>query len=208
MSLTRDEIGSLFAEWFAYAKNFGSKDIVMNKRGFDDFATIGYMEGKDSKPALPINRKIGNIVFFDSITPVQFAPFVDLVAFANGEKLERNKALLGQNVHDETISSKIGGRGVRVGGVNQNDHLLTLTMHLIPTDEEYLKEFLGRKTAEGGVEEQIVQYWHKTYGLMTKEMLDEKIENLLKLNVEIVDKAKFKAYAHKNLAEQRVKTNI
>lgn len=184
------------AEWFDYAERFRSRDIVINSKVTEPNFSIGYVENQDSPPALPVNRRMGKIVMFDHLPNANFQEFVSLTETSNNEKLKRSTVLMGQNVYHENITSKLGGRGVRVGGVNNNDYLITLTFALIPTDEEYLQLFEARQTIAGGVEEAIVNYWADRYGLMTEEELDYKINELIAKNDRVVTKAGLRAKMH------------
>ena len=184
------------AEWFDYAERYRSRDIVINSKVTEPHFSIGYVENQDSPKALPINRKIGKIVMFDHLPNQQLQEFVSMTETSNNEKLKRSTVLMGQNVFHENITSKLGGRGVRVGGVNNNDYLITLTFSLLPTDAEYLELFQARQTMAGGVEEAIVAYWADRYGLMTEEELDYKINELITKNDKVVTRAGLKAKMH------------
>jgi hypothetical protein len=193
MSFITENQGSRIAGWFNYAEQYASRDIVLNHRTIDQFANIGYVANRDSKKHLPIYQKFGNIVFFDTVNVGEFHPYVRIVNESNVEPLSRNKVSMGGNVFDEAITSKLNGNGIRVGGVNQADHLITLTFHKLPTDKEYLELFKARDVVPGGVEDQIIQYWKDRYGLLTKEQVDAKIAELLVKNENIVDELGFKA---------------
>lgn len=190
------------AEWFNYAEKFMSRDLVLNAKMGNPVFSIGYVQNADSKPPLPVNKVIGNIVFFDHLPSSEFHPFKSIAEKANSEALNKNKALLGGNNFDESITSVLGGRGIRAGGVNQNDYLLTLTFHLIPNDEEYLQLFQSRQMMSGGAEEAIVKYWNDRYGMINEEELDSKITDLLAKNDAIVTRAGLKAKYHE-LASKR-----
>jgi hypothetical protein len=49
MSFITEEQGSRIAEWFGYAENYSSRDIVLHHRSIDGFANIGYVANRDSK---------------------------------------------------------------------------------------------------------------------------------------------------------------
>ena len=193
MSFITEEQGIRIAEWLGYAENYSSRDIILNHRSIDGFANIGYVSNKDSKQHLPINQKFGNIVMFDRINSDEFHPYVNIVDEVNDEKLTRNKVSMGGNVYHENITSKLKGNGIRVMGVNQANHLITLTFHKLPTDKEYLEIFNSREMVPGGVEDQIIQDWKERFGILTKEQVDVKLEELLSNNDKIVDELEFKA---------------
>lgn len=184
------------SEWFGYAEKFMSRDIVIHAKVNEPHINVGYSQNKDSPKPLPVNRVVGSTVFFDNIPQSEFYPYKGLVERANNEPMLKNKAMLGGNIYDETLSSKLGGRGIRVGGVNQNDYLITLTFHLIPTDDEYLNLFQSRQTMAGGVEEAIINYWNERYGEMTESELDHRIKELLAKNDAVVDRVGLKAKYH------------
>jgi hypothetical protein len=193
MSFITDEQGSKIAEWLGYAENYSSRDIVLHHRTIDDFANIGYVANRDSKKHLSINQKFGNIIIFDKVNTSDFHSFVRIVDDVNDEKLTTNKVSMGGNVFDEAVTSKLKGNGIRVMGVNQGNHLITLTFHKLPTDKEYLEIFNSREMTPGGVEDQIIQDWKNRYGLLTKEQVDAKLSELLGNNDKIVDELGFRA---------------
>jgi len=193
MSFITEEQGSSIAQWLGYAETYSSRDIILHHRTIDTFANIGYVSNRDSKPHLPINQKFGDIIFFDRINTNKFHPFVRIVDEVNDEKLTKNKISMGGNVYDEAITSKLNGNGIRVLGVNQADHLITLTFRKLPSDKEYLKLFKEREMIPGGIEDQIIQDWKERFGLLTKEEVDVKLNELLRDNQRIADELGFRA---------------
>ena len=147
-------------------------------------------------------KKIGNIYYFDSIQLTEFSELVAMVSDSHPEPLKRNTTRLGSSVFHEKITSKLGGRGLRIGGVNNNDVLITLTFHLVPTDQEYFDEFMSREVVPGGVEDQIIKYWEERYGILTREDVERKISELLKNNQKTVDIMEMKARFHDALSRR------
>ena len=198
-----DELANKLPEWYKLAESHESRDLVFHHKTTNGFADVGFSLYKGTSKQPPMSfMKIGNIYYFDSIQLTEFSELVAMVSDSHPEPLKRNTTRLGSSVFHEKITSKLGGRGLRIGGVNNNDVLITLTFHLVPTDQEYFDEFMSREVVPGGVEDQIIKYWEERYGILTREDVERKISELLKNNQKTVDIMEMKARFHDALSRR------